>query len=131
MFSFLRSLHTSQPSSLKDHPTSQPSLLKDHPVHPTSQPSSLKDDPPSRLSHIARFPELPRPDLYPGPIDVAPADMPEELFHLRFPVNRSPVVRIQIRRLEAIQAILNLWEFASHIFVTAFAGGLNIFDRIR
>jgi hypothetical protein len=65
MFSFPKSLHTSQPSSPENHPISQPSLL------PTSQPS--QDD---KSSRIARFPELPRPDLYPGPIDTTPAKMP-------------------------------------------------------
>ena len=54
MPSFPKSLHTSQPSSPENHP-------------PTSQPSQ---------DNIARFPELPRPDLYPGPIDTTPAKMP-------------------------------------------------------
>ena len=44
--------------------------------HPRSQPvasqPSEDDTGPSRLS-----PELPRPDLYPGPIDTIPANMPE------------------------------------------------------
>ena len=65
MFSFLWSLafRSSQPPPLEDH---QPPPLEEHPTggpsHTASGPHNYK---------------LPRPDLYPGPIDVAPADMPE------------------------------------------------------
>ena len=57
MFSFLRSwgFHFSQPPPLEDNPTGGPS-------HTSSDPHHY---------------ELPRPDLCPGLIDVAPTDMPE------------------------------------------------------
>jgi len=63
MFSFLRSwaFHSSQPPPLEDDPTGGPSRTV-CPSHTASDPHNY---------------ELSRPDLYPGPIDVAPADMPE------------------------------------------------------
>jgi hypothetical protein len=62
MFSFLWS-YFSQPPPLED---SQPPPLEN------SQPPPLENDPTASDSH--RY--LTRPDLYAGPVDVAPADMP-------------------------------------------------------
>ena len=64
MFSFLRS-YFSQPPPLEDD---QPPPLKDDPTSRPPRPSHTASD-----SHHY----LTNPDLYAGPIDVAPADMPE------------------------------------------------------
>jgi len=85
MFSFLWSLafRSSQPPPLEDQPPpleDQPLPLEDQPPPLEDQPPPLEDDPTGGPSHTASGPhnyKLPRPDLYPGPIDVAPVDMPE------------------------------------------------------
>jgi len=64
MFSFLwpRASHSSQPPPLKDNPTGGPSRTVCPSLHTDSDPH--------------HYFEL-RPDLYQGPIDVTPTDMPE------------------------------------------------------
>ena len=82
MFSFLRpwAFYFFQPLSLEDDHTGSPSrTVCPHTASDPSQPPSLEDDPTVCPSHTASDPqhyfEL-RPELYPGPLDVTPADMP-------------------------------------------------------
>src|SRR5271154_2174658 len=90
MFSFLWSYFSQPPPLEDDQPPpledDQPPPLEDVQPPPLEddQPPPLEDDQPPPLdvypSHTGSDPycyELPRPDLYPGPIDVAPTDMPE------------------------------------------------------
>ena len=83
MFFFLRpwAFYFFQPPSLQDGHTSGPSrTVYPHTASDPSQPPLLEDDPTVCPSHTASDPyhyEFPRPDLYLGPLDVTPADMPK------------------------------------------------------